>query len=159
MIIAATGHRPNKLGNDYDYSGPISWYLYEKICEVLEEFKPESCIAGGALGVDTLFALAALNKKIPLTLAIPFKGQESAWPEKSQEQYNKILKHKLTTPRYISDPGYSAYKMQVRNEWMVNHCDLLVACWDETPGGTANCVKYAAKINRETIFINPNDYK
>lgn len=155
MIIAATGSRPNKLGNDYDYTGPISEYIYSQIDSLLDEYSPDSCIAGGALGVDTIFAICVLNKKIPLTLAVPFKGQETAWPESSQNLYNKILNHKLTTPRYVSKPGYSPYKMQVRNEYMVNNCDMLFVVWDYTPGGTENCVKYAKKIKRQMVYIDP----
>jgi uncharacterized phage-like protein YoqJ len=159
MIIAATGHRPNKLGNDYDMTGPISTYISSEIDKVLEEYEPERCIAGGALGVDTIFALCALYKGIPVTLAIPFKGQESAWPPKSQAIYHKILSHKLVTPYYVCDPGYAGWKMQKRNEWMADQCDLLLAVWDETAGGTANCVKYAINRKMDIIFINPNSYK
>ena len=50
--------------------------------------------------------------------------------------------------KHIVSPGeYAAFKMQVRNEWMVDQLnpatDLLLAAWDGSPGGTGNCVKYA----------------
>jgi uncharacterized phage-like protein YoqJ len=50
---------------------------------------------------------------------------------------------------------YSAAKMQIRNEYMVNACDKLIAVWDHTPGGTENCVKYAQSINKDIIYIDP----
>ena len=47
-------------------------------------------------------------------------------------------------------------KMQTRNEWMVNHCDKLIAVWNGSDGGTGNCVNYAKSINKEIIYINPD---
>lgn len=159
MIIAATGHRPDKLLKDYNMTGPLSNWISQKFDEVFEEYSPELCISGMALGVDMIFAVSALYRSIPVTAAIPFKGQESMWPDKSKELYNKILSHRLVEKVYVCDPGYSAYKMSKRNEYMVDACDVLVAVWDGTSGGTGNCVKYARKVGKEIIHINPNDFK
>lgn len=161
MIVAFTGHRPDKLGNDYSMTGPISAYIAEEIDKILEEYQPEAGIYGAALGVDTIAAICCLYKKIPLTAAIPFKGQESMWPQGSQDMYNRLINHRLVTKRYISEPGYSAYKMQVRNEFMINKLDgpndLLVGVWDGSSGGTANCIRYAQKKGKNILVINPKN--
>jgi uncharacterized phage-like protein YoqJ len=47
--------------------------------------------------------------------------------------------------------------MQDRNKWMVDHCDALVAIWNGTSGGTANCVKYALSVNKPIVMINPKN--
>ena len=44
--------------------------------------------------------------------------------------------------------GYAAWKMQKRNEWMADKATRIVALWDGSPGGTANCIAYASKIGR-----------
>jgi len=159
MVVAATGSRPGKLNREYDMIGPMSDWIVTKMDEVLDEYKPSQCISGMALGIDMLFAVCAISKGIPVLAAIPFKGQESMWPQKSQDTYNAILKHKLVEKVYVCDPGYSAQKMQIRNEFMVDRCDILLAFWDGTPGGTANCRKYARKVGAEIIRINPEDFK
>jgi uncharacterized phage-like protein YoqJ len=46
--------------------------------------------------------------------------------------------------------------MQLRNEFMVNNSDIVIAVWDGTNGGTANCVKYAQVENKEIIIIDPH---
>ena len=158
MILSFTGHRPDKLGGEYKMDGPISNWISEEIDKVLIEHKPESGIVGMALGVDMLAAVCLIYRKIPIIAAIPFKGQECMWPEESQDLYNKILSHKLVTRRYICDPGYAAYKMQTRNEWMVDYSTDLLAVWDESSGGTANCIRYAIKKNKNIIHIDPIDY-
>ena len=41
-----------------------------------------------------------------------------------------------------------------RNEWIVNHCDILVCHIEETyKSGAYNTVKYARKINKPIIYI------
>lgn len=159
MIIAATGHRPDKLNGEYDMVGPMSDWIVTKMDEILDEYKPYQCISGMALGIDMLFAVSAISKGIPVLAAIPFKGQETMWPQKSQDTYNAILRHKLVEKVYVCDPGYSAQKMQIRNKFMVDRCDILLAFWDGTSGGTANCVNYARKVGVEIVRVNPNDFK
>ncbi len=46
--------------------------------------------------------------------------------------------------------------MQKRNEWMVDNCDMLVAVWDGTDGGTYNCIDYAKRMKKPRILIDPN---
>jgi uncharacterized phage-like protein YoqJ len=50
-------------------------------------------------------------------------------------------------------PGVWVYNK--RNEWMIDHANVVVAVWDGTSGGTANAVKYAKKIKRPVWRIDP----
>lgn len=53
MRIAVTGHRPDKLGNEYDGKGPISGFIISKLQEVLDTYAGNEIlpITGMALGV------------------------------------------------------------------------------------------------------------
>jgi len=108
-----------------------------------------------AVGVDTLFARIAIATNTPLIAAIPCGNQSNYWPDSAKAEYRQILKHKRTTVKYVSKLPYTNWCMQARNQWMVDNCDILIAVWDGTPGGTANCVKYATKVNRRVIYIVP----
>ncbi len=155
MIIAGTGHRPSKLGNEYDHDGPISQYIIDETAKVLLENKPEKVISGMALGFDMLLAIAALSVQIPLLAAIPFRGQESAWPKKTQHSYNQILNHKLVTTFIVCKGGYAPWKMQRRNIWMCDNCDKLLACYNgDKSGGTFNCLEYAARKNIPIEYLD-----
>lgn len=158
MIIAATGHRPKDMGASYDMQDDVSEYIAERFSKIFDEYKPEFFISGLALGVDTISCLTALLKGIKVIAAIPFEGQESMWPAESQKLYNKILKHKLVRAYYVCEPGYEIWKMQVRNQFMVDNCDLLVGCWQGTKGGTSNCLDYARKVGKQTIIFHPDRY-
>ena len=160
MIVAITGHRPNRLNNEYDLDGPCTEYLKSELQKVIDDWKPTRIISGMAIGVDTLWALLAIKNKIPLTAAIPFAGQEKRWPKESQERYWKILQHSGTNTVTVSEGGYAPWKMQTRNAYMVDECDKLVAVWNGAAGGTGNCVKYAQKKNKGPhIIIDPDGWK
>jgi uncharacterized phage-like protein YoqJ len=156
MIIAVTGHRPDKLGNEYNMKGPISKKIYSRLDDLVAQLKPTKIITGMALGVDMIFANLAINRKIPLIAAIPFVGQEKKWPIESQRIYNRILSY-AEQKVIVSPEGYASWKMQVRNEWMVNRCDILIAVWDGTEGGTYNCVNYAISKEKDIRRINPKE--
>lgn len=154
MILAATGHRPPKLGG---YAPHIerSTRAYAMAC--LYETRPDKVISGMALGWDTAVADAAVTMGIPLIAAIPFYGQESRWPREAQGRYDGLLKaaSKIVV---IADACEDelidiSVAMQKRNEWMVNHCDLLLALWDGSDGGTANCVRYARRAKCPTLHV------
>lgn len=153
MIVAFTGHRPDKLGG-YKLPNPTYSFVCQQIEKTLKELQPEKVISGMALGVDQWAANIAHKLSIPFIAAVPFIGQEKAWPQPSQKTFNTLIKLAAEVV-IVSEGGYAAYKMQVRNEWMVDRCDKLIAIWDGTPGGTGNCVKYAESKNKEIIFISP----
>jgi uncharacterized phage-like protein YoqJ len=153
LIAAFTGHRPNKLGG-YKLPNPTYIHVCQQIDITLRELKPERVISGMALGIDQWAANIAHKLSIPFIAAVPFLGQESAWPAQSQQTYHKLLKLAAETV-IVCEGSYEAVKMQRRNEWMVDRCDVLIAVWDGTPGGTGNCVNYAKSINKEIIRINP----
>ena len=62
MKICVTGHRPNKLYG-YNLSDPRWQKLKEQFKQILKENNCDEAITGMALGVDTVFALAALELK------------------------------------------------------------------------------------------------
>ena len=156
-VIAFSGHRPDKLPNKetgYNIPNPTYIHVCKQIDKALRELKPEKVISGMALGVDQWGAMIAYKLGIPFLAAIPFENQECKWPEKSQESYR--LLRKLASEEVIVSPGgYSANKMQVRNKWMVDHCDKLIAVWDGSQGGTGNCVDYARSVNKDIYLIDP----
>lgn len=149
MTVAGTGHRPDKLGG---YTNEAFLKLVNIAIEWLKENKPDKVISGMAMGWDQALALASVRLNIPLICAVPFKGQEREWSSSVQKFYFKLL-NKASEVIYVSSSGYSAKKMQTRNEWMVNNCDIILAMWDESSGGTANCIEYAESKNKKIINL------
>lgn len=153
-VLSGTGHRPQKLNQEFELKGPYCSYIRQEMQKCFDLLKPAKVISGMALGYDQLLAIFALEQGIPVLAAVPCDNQEKVWPKKSQDRYHQILANRLVTT-YIVCPGpYHPGTMQVRNEWMCNHSNLLLACWDGSSGGTANCIKYARKIDMDIIYLN-----
>lgn len=139
LVIAATGHRPNKLGG---YGPDVFDRLVRTADLYLRQWRPDSTISGMALGWDMAFAQASAELGMPFHAAVPFEGQQSQWPASSQRYWEELIK--LAASVTIVSPGaYHVEKMQIRNEWMVNRGHRLCALWDGSAGGTGNCVRYA----------------
>jgi len=158
MKICITGHRPNKLYG-YDLSDP-KWVALEKqLKQLLIENNCTEAISGMALGVDTIFAIAALELKnegynIKLHCAIPCKNHSNQWNKKDRQLYNYILS-KADAVKLVSKEEYKPYLMQKRNEYMVDNSNIVIAVWDGSKSGTANCIEYAKSKHKEIIYIKP----
>lgn len=145
LVLAGTGHRPDKLIGGY--SEETFRRLVSLARWALEKHTPTWIISGMALGWDQALAQAAVESRIPFDAAVPFAGQESRWPKLSIEKYKTLLA-KARRVVIVSEGGYAAWKMQKRNEWMSNNASALLALWNGSDGGTANCVKYARGIGK-----------
>lgn len=144
MIICGTGHRPDKLGG---YGEDVKESLNTVAMEWLTKHKVDRIISGGALGWDQALAMAAWDLGIPYTMALPFLAFDSKWPQRSRDYLTRLINdaHDVV---YVCDPGYAPWKMQERNKWMVDNSDSVLALWNGTLGGTANCIKYAEKVGK-----------
>jgi len=162
MKVCVTGHRPNKLWG-YDLNNKHWQELKQVFKDYLIQHSVSEAYSGMALGVDTVFALAVLELKqegfpIKLYCAIPCLKQEKMWPQSSQDLYHTILE-KADRKFLVTKDTYKPYLMQVRNQFMVNHSDRVLAVWDGTSGGTKNCVTYAKQKEIPVDRIYPNNEK
>lgn len=156
MILSVTGHRPDKITIDgrNAYDPEVYVRLVAFATKMIEEEirHLEEVILGMAQGWDQAIAEACIATGTLFVAAIPFIGQESKWPEAAQRRYHEILSRAILT-KTICEGGYTAWKMQKRNEYMVNNSTKLLALWDGSPGGTANCLKYARGVTDYPVPI------
>lgn len=176
QTCAFTAHRPSKL---YGYNIYTPKYyklgrlIRKKCINLIENQDISNFISGGALGGDTISFLV-INKlkgtypNIKNILAVPFRNQPIKWiNQEDTDRYNhiKTLADKIiyvdTLEQYklkgYQEDIYYPAKMQKRNEFMVDNCDILIAVWDGSRGGTYNCIKYCEKQGKEIIRINPKE--
>lgn len=158
MIVAFTGHRPNKFGG-YSTSNRLRSRVVAAVTSWLESRQGAlelHCLTGMALGFDQWATYACLDLGIPYTAVIPFTGQELMWPDHAKRWYHYLLKNAARIENLR--PGglghcEASFALQKRNEWMVDHCDLLLGAWDGSEGGTANCVHYAEAQKRSVELL------
>ncbi len=137
---------------------------YEKLNAVLLQ-TVENCIAedacifrtGGALGFDTMAALAVLQLRqkypnIRLELILPSPEQPDMWKESDVILYRQILSQ-ANAYRYLSS-GYYPGVLQLRNRALVEGADICIAYLRTSHGGgAAYTAAYALKKGLELINL------
>ena len=161
--ICFTGHRPQSFGG-FDETIPEIRFVKDELRSVIEKAVKKGFtkfISGGALGVDQWAAeivieLKKNNPNLKLTIARPFPSQDGNWIEVSKMRYQRILSSADDVVDVSEDP-FTAEKMQIRNQWMVDNSSVVIAVWNGKSGGTGNCMKYARKKGKAVYRINPDN--
>lgn len=153
--IAVTGHRPDKLGgySNHEAHRAIRRHMRNFLLEA-----PEGelvLLSGGALGIDQFWIEVGLYLDLPIQVVIPFKGYDARWPESSQKTYKELL-DKCWSVEYLFNE-YKPDAYQLRNQFLVDNSDALVAYWNGSSGGTANCIDYARKRKRIVTVFDTNE--
>lgn len=150
-VISITGHRPEQINN-------FIW-VQNALAEVFREVNPELVIQGMAAGVDLLSAKVAYQEGYPFAAARPWATHTPR--NDDVELYEWALDNAERID--IVDPAQSyvgPWLYHKRNEFMVNQADVVVAVWNgDSKGGTAACVRYAKKVGKPIIQIDPRAEK
>ena len=158
--VSFTGHRPEKLPY-LSERDPECVKLKARLEETVRGLIADGAdefYSGMALGVDMWAAELVLGLKeefpdITLTAVIPCPEQAERWGEKLQVRYNGILTRcdKIIT----TSPRYETGCMLKRNRALVDMCDILVAVFDGSRGGTYQTVNYAKSRRKKTVMLTP----
>jgi len=95
------------------------------------------------------------NPALKLHCVRPCEGQADKWSASARELYCSILEQ-ADSVVYVSQE-YSKDCMLKRNRYLVDHAACLLAVYNgERRGGTAMTVRYARKLGRKIIIIEPS---
>jgi len=159
-----TGHRKinsqyyNRINPSPDWLS-LKNYLNKVVTSLIKDHSVDHFITGLAIGVDMLGAesvaicRAFTPGPVKLTGAMPFPSQGSRWPEPTRNHWEntKGLCNELVS---VSPDPYHPSKMQIRNEWMVDRSDYVIAIWNGIEkGGTWNCITYAKATGKPVLWI------
>lgn len=160
---AFTGHRPKSFPWKYNEAAPDCVLLKEvlaKQIKLLADRGVTDWLSGMAQGVDLWCAQIVLglkekNPALHLHCVLPCEGQEVKWPAAERERYHSILRQadKIV---YVSR-AYHSECMLERNRYMVDHSSILLAVYNGSyRSGTGMTVRYAQKLGRVAIIIDPH---
>lgn len=119
--------------------------------------------SGGADGTDCWAALIVLklrekNSALKLHLILPHEGQADRWSDPAQERYRSILEQ-ADSVEYVSREYYEGCMLD-RNHRLVEAAGVLLAVYNgERRGGTAATVRYARKLGKKIIILDPVSLK
>lgn len=162
MKAAFTGHRPEsfQFTRDSDEYYDLEQMIWKEICQLIED-GCDTFYCGAARGADIMCGEIVLTEKITrypdvkLICAIPFKEQAKGWGIIWKMQYQELLRGADKIVQLCD--GYEPGCYHIRNRYMVDNSDVLLAVYNGEPkGGTAYTVNYARKKGKRIIIINPN---
>lgn len=144
MKIALTGHTIGRLrGKDAE----VRDWLATVLMIMVQEGDDIELLCGGAEGADEIFGdFAFWFPQVKLRLCLPIKGYRGKQLDKLKERANSI---------YYAGETWERGLNTIRDRYMVDNCDVLLAVWDGIQqGGTWTTIKYARKKNKRIIYIN-----
>lgn len=150
-IIAGIGHKPDELEG---YSDQTLARLAALARATLVQLQATEVITGLDPGWQQAVALAALELSLPVIAAIPYDGQDKLWDEPDRERWEVILfqaeriVHVHRLPEYYAEEHRA--KIRLRDEWMVENSDLVVALVDEDESGI---IAYAKQQNKDVFNV------
>ncbi len=150
-----TGHRPDKMELGEKEIKPM---LEKAIDEAIRDGYV-TFITGMAMGTDIWAAEIVLerrkfNKNLHLICALPHPNFESRRSITEKMRFNKILR-KADLVKEINTHYYAGC-YQVRNEWMVDRSNLVIAVFNGQKGGTKNTIDYAKRTSIKVVNVLDN---
>jgi len=154
-VVGFTGHR--QLAQPERIAAAIERGLAGVIEAAPGEWIALSSIAAGG---DTLFAHAALRRRLPWMAVLPLPPAEfrkdfsdAAWREAegllAEAEHVRVMAENGTRDDAYLDAGIET----------VHECDVLLAVWNGEPargkGGTADVIEYARELGRPIVVIDP----
>ena len=130
--------------------------LLEKAIDEAIEGGYITFITGMAMGTDIWAAEIVLQKKktnkdLHLICALPHPGFESRRSSIEKLRFNKIIKKADIVKEVNSHYFTECY--QVRNEWMVDRSNLVIAVFNGQKSGTKNTVDYAKRKGVNVVNV------
>lgn len=155
--VCFTGHRPSDLGTTPAIAKSA---LRNAINDAIQR-GATTFITGGAIGVDTYAAQLVIEAKathpnIKLYIAVPFRGFTKYWSDAQRDEYADTIRKSDGFKVICDTPSKHAY--HVRNHFMVDHADLVIAFWSgKRSGGTYATIQYAQQTKTEIVNCYPKE--
>lgn len=165
-VCAFTGHRCQNIQERFDDKSSFVLEIKNKLKEEIEysinELHCDTFMSGMALGIDLWAAQAVLDLKqkypnIKLYCVVPCKTQSDKWNSYYKWRYQNILNR--ADEIIYTGSVYTKECMKIRNEYLINYADVLIAVFDKTKqtSGTAQTLRLAGKKNIKTLIIDLNE--
>lgn len=139
-----TGHRPERLTIE---EAKIREWLETQIRDVISQGYLYF-ISGMQRGVDIYAAETVLKLKceglpVKLICACAWNGMEQQWEQSWRDKYYAIIDTADEVCYISKKPGRKAFFE--RDCWMVDNASMLIAVFNNLPGGTKHTIDYAKK--------------
>lgn len=159
LTVCFSGSRPTALPWKYNEECELCQKFKVSMLEIIDKLYDAGFrhfITGLALGFDTIMTELLLKKraekKIFIECAIPCKEQTTFWRSEDKVRYNSLL-NQVDKITYTSQE-YHGGVYKIRNKYMIDNSNLLVAVQFKESRGTAATIELAASVNLPRIIFH-----
>ena len=159
MKVALTGHRPQRLGLPEDIEDdawePIETWILKQLVGLYKVSKNNgedlTGYCGMASGCDIHFGyilsvIRSIEDNVKLTCVLPCKAYNASHP------FYNYLESESDEWIELADEFYKGCD-NARDQYMVDHCDVLLAVWDGIKsGGVWSTIRKAQKAGKQIIY-------
>lgn len=166
-ICTITGHRPQRFKFKYNEHYKLCIKIKKALTAEIINFYNQGVRTfwiGGSIGVDTWAAEIIIELKkqkgyedMRLCVALPFFDFKEHYDVRQQTRLRDILS--ACDEQIITSEAASERAYRIRNEYMVNQSDCVLAVYDNNRAirsGTGMTVNYAHKKGIPIILIHPD---
>ena len=156
-----TGHRTYKLGLNKEKQLQLKELIREQILFLINS-GVNTFYTGMAEGIDLICAeiiieLRKKNNQLKLIGAIPFPEQSNNWKNSDRVLYKAVLES--CDEQVLISPFYHNRCFHIRNQYMVDRSDIVLAVYNGSEGGTRYTVAYGKAQGKKLLIINPNNFQ
>ena len=151
--VCFTGHRSEKLSlSEAEVKAGLTAQIKKAIADGYTTFIP-----GMGKGVDLwageiVCKLRDHGSRIKLVAANPYDGFGKGWPAEWKSLHKEILEKADFVENVC--PSFHKGCFLVRDKWMLDHSDLVIAVFHGAPGGTKFTIDYAKKQGGKVSFVS-----
>lgn len=163
FTIGVTGHRNLPTDTRWKIIHGLKCIVFHLLKDKMQEGVSVNTVSGMALGADLLFVIAMVDARryykehhVPfsITAAIPFKGQCDRWNNACRHLWSELLDQ--CDDKIVLSNGYYTGCYKKRNQYIVDHSDVLIAVWNGNyHSGTGQTVRMAKSQGRPVIVLDP----
>jgi uncharacterized phage-like protein YoqJ len=137
-------------------------YVEDKLArgiEYLYERGFRNFLSGGAIGFDTMAALAVIEFRkthpdVRLVMVLPCRNQSDGWSFMQRRTYARVLKL-ADEVIYNSQEDYYDGCMKERNAYLAETAEVIIAYVYKSRSGAAQTVRMAEKLGKHVFNLAP----
>jgi hypothetical protein len=149
MIITGIAHAPEKLNERSSRPSAELIYLASR---ALRMYKASHVISSLAPGWEQALVKAAIELRIPFTVAIPFPGRELMWDQEARRLYLELMAQAEEVYRLNECPSDEA--AMEGHLWRADRADIVLTLWDyQFYGETFRMIEHALKDDKEVVNL------
>lgn len=161
--VCFSGHRPEKLPGAGKDENTETRFIKELLKKKIQKCISEGYVrflSGVARGIDLWAAEIVLefkesNPVIELICVKPIISQGESFPDADKQLYNKIIRSADSV--ICTSDTYKRSCYMIRNRYMVDNSDKLIAFVKSYRSGTGQTINYAKKTGKKTDIIDLSD--